>query len=88
MILNVNEDDVEQYREKYGIKHLFTGQVKQLVDIEFVGDLQMAEETQDPPLYNLNEPEDEFYVEESDFSDEEDDDNTEEEIDSEEESDE
>lgn len=69
MILNVNEDDVERYREKYGIKNLFEGDILKLVDVEFVTDQRMAEETLPPPLYEL---EDEFFdeiEEESDLED-------------------
>ena len=69
MILNVNEDDVERYREKYGIKNLFEGDILKLVDVEFVTDQRMAEETLPPPLYDL---EDEFFdeiEEESDLED-------------------
>ena len=57
MILNVNEDDVEHYREKYGIKNLFKGDILKLVDVEFVTE---AEETLPPPHYDL---EDEFFDE-------------------------
>ena len=38
MILIVNEEDVENYREKYGIKKLFEEEIMKLVDVEFVSD--------------------------------------------------
>ena len=87
MILNVNEEDVENYRERYGIKKLYTGQVKKLVDVEFCGDLRMAEETLDPPMYDVDELEDEFYSMESDFSDDSEDSDEEEDESQEEEDD-
>ena len=71
MVLNVNEDDVNSYRDKYGIKKLYHGKVKKLVDVEFCDDLRMIEETVEPPLYEPEEPLDEFCEEESDLSEDE-----------------
>ena len=71
MILNVNEEDVNQYRDKHGIKKLYHGNPKKLVDVEFCDDTRIIEENIEPPLFEPEEPLDEFCEEESDLSEDE-----------------
>ena len=40
MIINLNYKDVEEYKEKVGIKKRYTGQLKRLVDVEFPDEME------------------------------------------------
>ena len=71
MIFNVNEEDVNCYRDKHGIKKLYHGNVRKIMDVEFCGDLRMIEETIEPPLFEPEEPLDKFCEVESDLSEDE-----------------
>ena len=47
MIINLNYKDVEEYKEKVGIKKRYTGQLKRLVDVEFPDEM---EDIGNPPV--------------------------------------
>ena len=52
MILNLNYDKVESYKEKFGIKETYDGDLVRLADIEFPPEMDGEEE---PPTYNTDD---------------------------------
>ena len=55
MMLNLNYEAVQDYREKVDITKKFTGELRKLVDIEFPAEMDAPQ----PPIFR--EVEDEFY---------------------------
>ena len=49
MMINLNYKDVEEYKEKVGIKKRYTGQLKRLVNVEFPDEM---EDIGNPPVNN------------------------------------
>ena len=56
MMLNLNCDEVEDYKKKYKITEKYEGQLMKLVDINFPDEMEVEEE---PPMfaigYNLDD---------------------------------
>lgn len=62
MMINLNYTDVENYKEKVGIKKQYTGPLKQLAEVEFPDEL-IRFETEPPINHNVDvgfDVEDEF----------------------------
>ena len=55
MMLNLNYETVQEYKENVNITKKFTGELRKLVDIEFPDEMDAPE----PPIFR--EVEDEFY---------------------------
>ena len=55
MMLNLNYEAVQEYRDKVDITKKFTGELRKLVDIEFPAEMDAPQ----PPIFR--EVEDEFY---------------------------
>ena len=63
MIINLNHEQVEQYREKYGISETYDGDLLRLVNVQFPdeNEEEMAEAERAPPVFAVNDYlEDEF----------------------------
>lgn len=62
MIINLNHDLVEQYREKYGITETYDGDLLRLVSVQFPDEIEEEEVAQvAPPVFEVDDYiEDEF----------------------------
>ena len=90
MMINLNHRDIQNYKEKVGIKKHYKGPLKQLVEVTFPDELNV--ETEPPVHYDVDvglDIEDEIAIDtESDSeSDEENEDNVDTETDTDEDSD-
>ena len=54
MIINLNYDQIESYKEKFGIKETYDGDLVSLADIEFPTELN-EEEEQQPPVFDVGD---------------------------------
>ena len=52
MILKLNHDKVEGYKEKFGLKKTYTGELLRLADIEFPPEM---EDEEGPPIYDVED---------------------------------
>ena len=52
MLLNLNYDKVEEYKERFGLKETYNGDIVRLADIEFPPEMEGEEE---PPTYDVND---------------------------------
>ena len=62
MMINLNHELVEQYREKYGITEKYDGELLRLVSVQFPDEIEEEEVAQVvPPLFEVDDfIEDEF----------------------------
>ena len=49
MIINLNHHKVEEYKEKFGIKETYSGELVRLADLEFPPEMDAEE----PPVYDV-----------------------------------
>ena len=56
MIINLNHEQVEQYREKYGISETYDGDLLRLVNVQFPdeNEEEMDEAERAPPVFAVN----------------------------------
>ena len=52
MILKLNYDRVEAYKEKFGLEKTYTGELLRLADVEFPPEM---EEEEQPPIYDVED---------------------------------
>lgn len=48
MMINLNYNDIQNYKERKGITKQYTGQLKQLVDVTFPDEMPIGVETEPP----------------------------------------
>ena len=85
LMINLNYDKIEAYKENFGIKETYEGDLLRLADIEFPTELD-EEEEQQPPVFDVGDMfvDDEVLNDSYDMRDDSTDDEEEEEEDEEE----
>ena len=80
MILKLNYDRVEAYKEKFGLEKTYTGELLRLADVEFPPEMEEGEQ---PPIYDVEDMfvsdeilDDSYEMEETDTEEESDEEET------------